>query len=67
MQECFGKEILTFSDHVEESPMGKGYALPECYDNRLEGKEVGEDDKIDSFQVREFLVWRGGLWEYCRV
>lgn len=67
MQECFGKEILTLSDHVEESLIGKGYVLPECYDNRFEGKKVGEDDNIDSFQVSEFLVWWRGHWKCCRV
>lgn len=62
LQECFGKEILALRDHVEESLMVNGYALPECYDNRFEGKKVGDDDNIDSFQVREFLAWRSGLW-----
>lgn len=67
MQECFGKEILTLNDHVQESLMRKDCALPECYDNRFEGKKVGKNDNIDSFQVREFLVWRRGLGKCFRV
>lgn len=33
--------------------------LPECYDNKFEGKKVGEDT-IDSFQVRGLSEFGGG-------